>query len=158
MKLQSKRNNRKKITHTKRTKVGGFLGFGKSKNNPKQKFKDVLNASYLKLVEYRVKIQVENHDKLLKLTKDILTLDPFNHKEFTDKLVEFSTKKTNNYKSYISNRDWKKLISKSEEDIIRDLAYNQLQQLKDSYTDTSKSVNDLSDNLVRQFINQNRQK
>jgi hypothetical protein len=159
MKRQSKKNNnRKRIKYSRKKQRGGLFGFGKKpKTNPKQKFREVLDATHIKILEYRVKIQINNHQKILKLTTDILTLEPINYKPHIDKIINLSTTKTNNYKTYSSTKSWKKLISKSEEDIIKQLALKQIEQFKDSYTDTSKSVNYLSDNLVKQFINQSNQ-
>jgi protein-tyrosine-phosphatase len=156
MKYQSKRNNYKKKYNSKKKQRGGLFGFGNKnkKKNPKQKFREVIDTTYIKILEHRVKIQISNNEKLLKLTKDILTLEPIEYKQYIDKIVDMSNRKTDNYKNILANKNWKKLISSSEEKVIKDIAYKQLQQYKDSYTDTNNSVNYLSDNLVRQFFNQ----
>jgi len=137
---------------------GGFLGFGSTskKNNPKQKFKDVTNATYFKILEHRVKNQNINHEKLLKLTKEILILDPTNYKQSIDKIMYLSTTKTNNYNNFLQQKNWKQLISESEKDLIKKLALQQLEELNDSYTDTSKSVNYLSTYLFNKFNSENK--
>jgi hypothetical protein len=149
----------KNTKRVNKTMSGGFLGFGSkkkkrssfSKKDAKRKLKDVIRETYNKILDHRVNEQIKKNQTIYKYTEDISKMDE-NLKSLVVQIQSKSNKKTDIYKSYKVKNKWSKLVTSDEQKKVGEIAYKQMEEYKERYTDTSMSVDNLANKLVYNII------
>jgi hypothetical protein len=162
---KSKNRNKRIKTHQKfrkhRNKGGGWLFSSKSTKqltqhekklrNPNYKKGEIIKRTYVSIMVARHKTMSEKNNKIIKMSEDILKLEP-SHTCLMD--IKNKTSKTQTkYDGYKTNGKWNEFIDRTEMGTIIKLAKEQQIELKGQYTDLNSSVDMLSGRLMQKFNN-----
>ena len=122
-----------------------------SKRDGRKKLREVIKKTYEKILEHRVKEQESKDKQIQKLSNDIIKLED-TLKEPLSPVLKKSSKKTQLYQSYKNKNKWDKLVTTDEQKKVAELAQQQQKSEGDSYMDTSKTVDVLSNKITYQIV------
>lgn len=122
-----------------------------SRKDGRRKMKEVIARTYQKILEHRVKEQESKDKTIQKLSDDIIKLED-TLKEYIVPTINKVKKKTSLYQKYKNQNKWNKLVTREEQLKVAELAKKQQESEGNSYMDSSKTVDMLSNKITYQIV------